>query len=390
MPIPNRRLLLVDDDALNRSLLSRILERHGFEVIEGCDGAEALQLVESTRPALMLLDYEMPDLTGAQVCELVRQHRDPRLAALPIILLTAHSGPEHEIESLEAGANDYVTKPINIPTLKARVETQLRLADLRDQLQRQNTELEKWQHLHERDLEAASLTQTAILPQRPPPIDGWEVAAHYQPVIQVGGDIFDWLRLRDGGWIFWIADATGHGVSAALLTTLTKLLFRHAAGEAENPAEVLRAVNAEFYSIFKGRSFMTAACVAVRAGNDRLRFAGAGHPPLFIARAGGNVETLASQVPPLGIHAELASREDFTAIHPGDIVLLSTDGIFSPCGADGKRLRPDDVPGFFPESSASADDFLDATVAALTTLHPPPLPDDLAAIALCRLGPPAR
>jgi serine phosphatase RsbU (regulator of sigma subunit) len=385
MSKPRPRILLVDDDSMTRELLSRTLERHGFEIIEGRDGHEALQLVETARPALVVLDYEMPDLNGAQVCELVRQHRDPLLAELPIILLTAHAGVDHEIESLEAGANDFVTKPINIHTLKARLDTQLRLGELRDQLQRQNTELEKWRHEHERDLESASLTQTAILPHNPPPIDGWEVAAYYQPVIQVGGDIFDWLRLRDGGWLFWIADATGHGVSAALLTALTKLLFRHAAGESESPAAVLRAVNAEFSAIFKGRSFMTAACVAIRAGNDRVRFAGAGHPPLFVVRNGGKVEEFASQVPPLGITPELAAREVFTAIHPGDTLLLSTDGIFSPYGADGERLTPEAVPGFFPAYAASAHDFLDATVASLTAMHPPPLPDDLAAICLRRL-----
>ncbi len=385
MSTPRPRILLVDDDALTRELLARTLERHGYEIIEGRDGHEALQLIETAAAALIVLDYEMPDLSGAQVCELVRQHDDPHLSALPIILLTGHASTDHEIESLEAGANDFVTKPINIHTLKARLDTQLRLGELRAQLQGQNAELEKWRREHERDLEAASLTQTAILPQNPPPVEGWDVAAHYQPLIQVGGDIFDWLRLTDGGWLFWIADATGHGVSAALLTTLTKLLFRHAAGEHDSPAAVLRAVNAEFSAVFKGRSFMTAACVAIRGGNDRLRFAGAGHPPLYIARAGGKVEMMASQVPPLGITADLVCREDFAAIHPGDTVLLATDGLFSPCGWDGERLTPDAVPGFFPTASTSPRTFLDATVAALLRLHPSPLPDDLAAIALRRL-----
>ena len=381
---PPPLLLLVDDDARSRALLARALQRLGFEVIEGGDGHEALQLIESAAPAAVILDYDMPGLTGAEVCELVRQHRDPRLAALPIILLTGHAGQQHEIESLEAGANDFATKPIHLPSLKARLDTQLRLAELRDQLQRQNLELEKWRHEHERDLESASLTQTALLPRTPPPIEGWDVSAHYQPVIHVGGDIFDWLRLRDGGWLFWIADATGHGVAAALLTALIKFLFRHAASEADSPAEILGAVNAEFYAIFKGRSFFTAACVAIRAGNDRLRFAGAGHPPLFIVRGSGAVEALASQTPPLGITGGLASREDFTAIHPGDTVLLSTDGLFSPLGPHGQRLTPDDVPGFFPPRSDSAHAFLDATLAAFTTLYPAPLPDDLAVLALRR------
>ena len=92
---------------------------------------------------------------------------------------------------------------------------------------------------------------------------GWEIAAFYRPVIQVGGDIYGWLRMRDRRMLFWIADATGHGASAALLTTLAKLLFHHGNAENETPTEIMRAVDRDFRSIFGARSFMTAMCVAL-------------------------------------------------------------------------------------------------------------------------------
>ena len=80
-------------------------------------------------------------------------------------------------------------------------------------------------------------------------IAGMEIAAFYRPVIQVGGDIYGWLRMRDGRMLFWIADATGHGAAAALLTTLAKLLFHHANAENETPTEIMRAVDRDFRSI---------------------------------------------------------------------------------------------------------------------------------------------
>src|SRR3982750_2384514 len=89
--------------------------------------------------------------------------------------------------------------------------------------------------------------------------------AFYRPVIQVGGDIYGWLRMRDGRMLFWIADATGHGAAAALLTTLAKLLFYHANAENEGPAEIMRAVDRDFRSIVAARSFVTAMCVALDA-----------------------------------------------------------------------------------------------------------------------------
>jgi serine phosphatase RsbU (regulator of sigma subunit) len=379
------RLLVVDDENLNRELLVRALEKAGYEA-RGCrNGHEALELLEQEGPVLMVLDYEMPELTGAQVCEIVRKHPDPTIATVPIILLTAHSGEQHEIECLRAGADDFVTKPINATILKARIDTQVRLHTLRAQLQEQNAELERSRAIHQADLEAARLTQQAILPARPPAIPGWDIAAHFQPLIQVGGDIYDWLRLPNGDWLIWIADATGHGASAALVTTLTKLVFRHAAAEASTPCEVMDAVNAEFFAVFKGRSYITAACLVLHPESGKIAFAGAGHPPLLIARASGENDALPSQAPPIGIRPDLACEEMTSEAATGDTLLLYTDGLYSMTDRHGARLAPDDIRQFFPAAAKSASDFLAGTVTAAHELAAPnAFPDDLAAIALRR------
>ena len=183
-------ILVADDDSLSRRLLARHLQGRGFEVIECENGSEALSILEEMRVSLLVLDYEMPGMSGPQVCARIREK--PHLAQIPIILLTAHSGDEHEVESLEAGANDFVTKPVNLAVLKARIDTHLGLFSMREQLKDQNDELEKWRQDHELDLEAARLTQQAILPQRTPSVAGWKFASTFRPLIQVGGDM---LRL---------------------------------------------------------------------------------------------------------------------------------------------------------------------------------------------------
>ncbi len=223
---PGSEILVVDDERFSRRILVRALEHAGFTCRQGEGGEEALRLVEEKLPALLLLDYAMPGgLNGAEVCERLRAHPGPRRGPAPVIMLTGMSGEEQEVFCLQAGASDFVTKPVNPAVLKARIDTQLRLSLLRTQLETRNQELADWRAELERDLEAARLTQQSIIPQRFPSLPGWDVATHYQPVIQVGGDIFDWLRLPDGRSFFWIADATGHGASAALHTALAKLLF---------------------------------------------------------------------------------------------------------------------------------------------------------------------
>ena len=204
-------ILVVDDDAMSRRLLVRTLSKAGFACRQAGDGVEALKAVHDAAPSLLLLDYDMPGINGAEVLKRLRADNDPAIAQLPAIMLTGHGGEASEVLCLEAGADDFVTKPINQAVLRARIDTQLRLHSMREQLQRQNDELEAWRTNLERDLAAARLTQQSLIPQKAPTLEGWDVAALYRPVIQVGGDIYGWLRMADGRTLFWIADATGHG-----------------------------------------------------------------------------------------------------------------------------------------------------------------------------------
>ncbi|HEY2615039.1 MAG TPA: response regulator, partial [Chthoniobacterales bacterium] len=278
---PIELILAVDDDTTSRKLLVRILSGAGFACMEAANGADALKCIEVAHPSLLLLDFEMPGMNGADVLKRLRRDSDPAISQMPVIMLTGHGGEESEVLCLEAGADDFVTKPINQAVLRARIETQLRLRSMRRQLQSQNDELEAWRQNLERDLAAARLTQQSLIPQNPLVLPGWEIAAFYQPVIQVGGDIYGWLRMVDGRTLFWIADATGHGASAALITTLAKLLFHHGAVEHDQPSKIMEAVNKDFRSIFGARSFMTAMCVALDPKKGRASVVGAGHPPLL-------------------------------------------------------------------------------------------------------------
>src|SRR5256884_1457854 len=286
------QILVVDDDAVSRKILARLLASAGYQCHECEDGAEALALVHAKRPSLLLLDFDMPGLNGTEVLKTLRSDSDPAIAQIPAIMLTGHGSDESEVRCLQAGADDFVTKPINAAVLRARIETQLRLRSMRRQLERQNDELEEWRYSLERDLAAARLTQQSLIPQKPPKLAGWEVAACYRPVIQVGGAIYGWLRMTDGRILFWIADGTGHGAAAALLTTLAKLLFHHGSVEHDGPARLMEAVNHDFRSIFGGRSFMTAMCVAVDPVTGRATVVGAGHPPVLIARHGGGTGSI--------------------------------------------------------------------------------------------------
>ena len=378
-------ILVADDDAMSRRLLTRTLTAAGFDCHEAADGIEALKSVRSHLPTLLLLDYDMPGINGAEVLRQLRADDDPAIAQLPAIMLTGHGGEESEVRCLEAGANDFVTKPINQAVLRARIETQLRLQTMRLQLQQQNDELEAWRVNLERDLAAARLTQQSLIPQKPPVLPGWEIAACYRPVIQVGGDIYGWLRMTDGRTLFWIADATGHGASAALLTTLTKLLFHHGSMEHNQPAEIMRAVNNDFRSIFGARSFMTAMCVALDPQSGRATVVGAGHPPLLVGRANGPTESIRSSAPPLGLLEQSEFVETHVDLAQGDLFFLYTDGVYGVENGRTPRFTPASLAGMLQQAGLSAEALLTRILDEATEGdRDKPLPDDVAAIAVRR------
>ncbi len=385
-PRDRPRVLIVDDDPLSRRLVMRSLEQE-YEVIECRGGMETMQLLEGAGPALVVLDYQMPDLNGAQVCELVRGSPDPEVAQCPIIMLTGFSNTQHEIECLRSGADDFVTKPLNVAVLRARIETHLRLHTLRKQLLAQNVELEAWRRRQEEDLEAARLTQQAILPARLPILHGWDFAAQYLPLMRIGGDIYDWVKPPGGPLLVWMTDATGHGASAALLTTLSKLLFRHAVAETQSPAGIMDYVEAEFQAVFKGHSFMTAACLAIQPEAGQITFCGAGQPPLMVARKHGRVELLRSMRPPLGLNRAEHSVEESCELAVGEALLLYTDGLYEIQNRAGERLGNDALAQMLPHASSrlTATEWLQgilekASAYADTVLFP----DDIAAFAARR------
>jgi sigma-B regulation protein RsbU (phosphoserine phosphatase) len=379
------RILVVDDDPLSRKLLRHALSGTGYECRECSNGTEALEIVHAEPQSLLLLDFDMPGLNGAEVLKKLRADGDPSIAQIPAIMLTGHGGEVSEVLCLEAGANDFVTKPINIAVLSARIDTQLRLRQMRRQLEKQNDELEAWRGNLERDLEAARLTQQSLIPLNPPPLSGWEIAAIYRPVIQVGGDIYGWLRMRDGRTLFWIADATGHGASAALMTTLAKLLFHHGTSEHNSPREIMEVVNEDFRTIFGARSFMTAMCVALDPENGRASVVGAGHPPLIVQRRDGATETIRSSAPPLGLAEKSKFEETTIDLLQGDAFLLYTDGLAGAEDGGTHRLAIERVVEMLPKNPGSAQALLSGTMEkTMPDNSGKPLADDLAALAVRR------
>lgn len=141
------RVLIVDDQEANRLLLRDLLESQGHEVAEAVDGVEALERVADAAPDVVLLDVGMPGIDGFEVCR--RLKADPATATIPVLLVTAHNQRDQRLLGIGAGANDYITKPIDKSDLSLRVRNAIRMHQLYTEIEEQYRRLEKLELLRD-------------------------------------------------------------------------------------------------------------------------------------------------------------------------------------------------------------------------------------------------
>ena len=318
-------VLLVDDGLENRVLLQAILDHAGYRVLLAEDGASGLAVLERERIDCMVLDYMMPGMDGAEVARRVRL--DPGRSDLPIIMLTA-SQEEPDIEAaFAAGANDYLTKPVDRRILVARVASIIQAA--RDhQRAREAAAFEGERKSLLTELEEAAQIQQARVPRLPVTTGGWALAGALVPCRHIGGDLLEVMVDGSGGPVLALVDVSGHGLGAALVAAAISAQLRDLVGR--HPlAETVRVLNNQLCRENDGKY----ACVAMLALEEhRTVVVNAGLPPVCLIRAGVcTARFMASGLPP-GLVRDSEYDAQIWEVRPGDRLVIMSDGLTEPFG----------------------------------------------------------
>jgi len=338
-------LLLVDDDDITRDLLARHLEGKGYAVTGMTDGTEALARIEKGGVDLLLLDILLDGLSGLDMLQVVRQKYSA--ADLPIIMATSMVQSQDVVEALKLGANDYVTKPFDVPVVLARVQTQLSLKRAVDQIRRleqrlseRNAELETANQRMQRDLEAAARVQMALLPSEPVSLPGVCFAWQFRPCTELAGDLLNIVPLDDRHVALNIFDVVGHGAAAALLAVMVnRVLAQLLSGRPHwtQPVGVGLHLNREFPCDPRTDQFFTLQHGVLDLVTGEFRYISTGHPgPVYLPR-NGPAQNRCQPGLPIGLGEGLYEEQVLT-LAPGDRLFLYSDGLPDALNADKQHF----------------------------------------------------
>jgi len=326
------RLLVIDDEPVILQVLKKNLQLAGYRVDTVIYGADALEYIEREGPPdLIILDIMLPRMSGYEVCRKVREQYSSY--ELPILMLTARNKQEDLIAGFEAGANDYIGKPVERQELLARVNSLLSF--------KQSAALAARLGVINRDIEIAHEIQQTVLLKEIPRVEGLDIAVSYRPMEKLGGDFYDIQRLADGRIAVLIADVSGHGIPAAFICAMLKVAYSFYLELEEDPALIFARVNRIMCSYLKDQ-YITAAMAILDVEKNIAHVTNGGHWPVLIAKkSGGEIVSREIKGFPFGWVEDVAYKTMEVSLEKGDRLIFYTDGVVEVRNAENEMFFTD-------------------------------------------------
>lgn len=332
------KILIIDDDPIIRVVLKKTLQNQGYDVAVASSGEEGITQAQRVHPALIICDWMMSHLNGLEVCRLLKAN--PEFSTTFFILLTARGEVEDRVKGLDAGADEFLSKPLEMNELKARVRAGLRLHQLNQDLQTQkqalevvNQNLKTQKQIMEAELAEAAEYVRSLLPS--PLVGTVTTKALFVPSAQLGGDCFDYYWIDNDNLAIYLLDVSGHGVGAALLSVSVLNVLRSQSLPNTNfcqPSEVLQSLNNTFQMINHGDKYFTIWYGVYNSSKRQLVYASAGHPPAVLlsgtSKATAQVRQLESTGLPVGFLTDVDFDQDSVDIKDSSTLYIFSDGTY--------------------------------------------------------------
>lgn len=362
-------VLIVDDIPKNLQLLGISLYESGCEVAMAESGRAAIESVADSKPDLILLDINMPEMDGLEVCDRLKKMDHSK--DIPIIFLTAKTDKETILEGFKLGGVDYITKPFFPEELMARIGTHLELKFSRDLINQKAEEIakvnkalvktneEKTRYLARlnEDLEIAADYVQSLLPER---LTEGKIKSNwiFAPSARLGGDAFGYDMINEDAFAVYLVDVSGHGIGPALhsVSILNDLKFRSLAGvDYCKPEQVLSSLNNIYRMDEHSGMYFTVWYGVFNFKTGELTYSNAGHPPALLVDSQG-VRELESFNMIVGFMPESPYSSRKVKPQESFSLYVYSDGLFDFNKTNGDIWTKDDLIEFIKKTDVSAKD----------------------------------
>lgn len=331
------KILVVDDTDANLSLLEKFIHKRGHETILAIDGLQGIKRFKEHQPDLVLMDVMMPEMDGYESTRQIRELCGDQW--VPIIFMSAKVSIGDQVKGLEAGGDDYLTKPVNLKILDAKINAMQRIVEMRQALAEQAEELGHYRENAEeekataRDL-MAYMTRAGTFTDEV--LDTWILPAEH-----MSGDMVAATKTADGRLYVMVADATGHGLLAAMMQLPVSQAFYTMANKGYTLASIVTSMNSQLRSLVPRDRFVAATLVMVDQRNQFLEIWNGGSPEALFVTPDGKIEKrFASRAQALGVMGE-NEFSPYTEIYqwntPGELLIYS-DGAPDALDANGEAF----------------------------------------------------
>ncbi|WP_245904248.1 PP2C family protein-serine/threonine phosphatase [Roseicyclus mahoneyensis] len=353
-------MLVIEDSRAQRMMLAALLRRWGHDVVE-CDSAlAALDVACDPSIGLIISDWMMPGLTGPDFCRRLRGMRRDGYAY--VILLTSKSEEGALTEGLEAGADDFLTKPVRAPELRARLNAGARIVAMQREVMDKNRlltdalgEIRTLYAALDQDLEEARRLQQAQMQDRFRRFGPVEVSLWLKASGPIGGDMVGCFPVNDTVIGAFGLDVSGHGVASAMIAARVSGILSAATPDQNialtrmedgslrplSPDMAAARLNKMILSEIRSDRYFTLCLGFLNLCTGRMRMVQAGHPHPLVLRADGRVETVGEGGLPIGLVREAVYSSFDVGLGSGDRMLIYSDGLTECVNAEGETLDED-------------------------------------------------
>ncbi|MBL3554846.1 MULTISPECIES: SpoIIE family protein phosphatase [Marinobacter] len=319
------RILIADDSDSDRLILKTLLRRLGHDVEDARNGEDAVGIFRESGADIVLLDALMPVMDGMEAARHIKELAGERL--VPLIFLTSLSDADALARCLEAGGDDFLTKPYNRIIIEAKINAFNRmrlmhrtLSHHRDLIRDRNRQLLEEQEIAKRVFD--NVAHTGCL-------NATNIRYHASPMSIFNGDVLFACPRPAGGMQILVGDFTGHGLPAAIGALPVAEIFYGMTSKGFSGSDVLREINQKLCRILPVGMFCCAAMIQADFHLNQLQIWNGGLPDGVLLKRDGKLETIASRHLPLGVlgAARFDARMEVFRTEPGDTLLMMTDGV---------------------------------------------------------------